>query len=318
MISFDEFSRSVKEQLEIMNPEAEVVIRKVNKNNVQKSAISIIDKGDNSVVSVDGTEVVATPAFYLEELYSDDMSSEDITLAAICIHNNNKESKISTAELELVKLIKEFDRAKELLVFQLINTEKNKELLKKIPHRPFLDMSIVYRMVVSIEDNQIASILITNDVLKEWGVTEADLWKTAEENTPKLHPAVCTGMNQLLEMLLDEGEFKKVVKIVGDTAIEDDSMIVVSNIYHNMGAAVILYKDILESIYKMTKHDLYIIMNSVNEFIVFSNGDKKKVDIEDLRTMTKIINSTMLSEEEVLSDEVYHYDGETKELTVVK
>lgn len=38
--------------------------------------------------------------------------------------------------------------ARENIIFQLINTEQNKKLLNDVPHREFLDLSIIYRMVI--------------------------------------------------------------------------------------------------------------------------------------------------------------------------
>ena len=37
--------------------------------------------------------------------------------------------------------------------YSLINTEKNTELLKKVPHREFLDLSLIYVVELGYEEN---------------------------------------------------------------------------------------------------------------------------------------------------------------------
>ena len=40
--------------------------------------------------------------------------------------------------------------ANEKIVFQLINTEQNKTFLEQVPHREFQDLSIVYKVKVTL------------------------------------------------------------------------------------------------------------------------------------------------------------------------
>lgn len=43
------------------------------------------------------------------------------------------------------------------IVFQVVNTEKNQDMLKKAPHRRFLDLSIIYALT-----NEFGQFLIPN------------------------------------------------------------------------------------------------------------------------------------------------------------
>ena len=59
----------------------------------------------------------------------------------------------------------------ENTVLQLINTKRNMELLKNVPHREFLDLSVVYRNVFRIDKAGSESVLIDNSMLKSMGIT---------------------------------------------------------------------------------------------------------------------------------------------------
>ena len=45
---------------------------------------------------------------------------------------------------------------------EVVNYEHNKELLKTIPHRRFLDLAVCYRIMINANKKEIRSALITN------------------------------------------------------------------------------------------------------------------------------------------------------------
>ena len=45
----------------------------------------------------------------------------------------------------------ELSEAKDNIVFQLVNTEQNREMLADVPHREYQDLSVIYRWVVKVE-----------------------------------------------------------------------------------------------------------------------------------------------------------------------
>lgn len=76
--------------------------------------------------------------------------------------------------------------ADQKIVFHLINTEQNRELLADVPHREFLDLSIVYELVVQMDETGIAFGMIKNDMARKLSMTEEQLFQHAYENTKKL------------------------------------------------------------------------------------------------------------------------------------
>lgn len=66
------------------------------------------------------------------------------------------------------------------IIFQLINTERNKSLLEDMPHRELEDLSIIYRAFVGNKDDVIGSITITDSIAESLKLTEEE--------------ALCTGI----------------------------------------------------------------------------------------------------------------------------
>ena len=63
----------------------------------------------------------------------------------------------------------------------------------------------------------------------------------------------------------------------------------------------------------MMGSDLYILPSSIHEVLAVSAEDR---DLEDLEEMVRSVNQTDVSPEEVLSDNVYKYDAESRTLSL--
>lgn len=70
----------------------------------------------------------------------------------------------------------DYERIRKNIVYRLINTERNHELLEDIPHIKFMDMSIIFRCLISQDSLSTASILVHNAHLKLWDVSVDNLY----------------------------------------------------------------------------------------------------------------------------------------------
>ncbi len=85
--------------------------------------------------------------------------------------------------------IRTYDSVKKKIAFKLINTEKNKELLKLAPHISMLDLSIVFYVLLEITEYGSATMLLYNDHLNRWNVSVGRIWEDARKNVLTLLPA---------------------------------------------------------------------------------------------------------------------------------
>lgn len=100
----------------------------------------------------------------------------------------------------------DFDSAKDNIVFQVINTLQNEDMLKDMPHREFQDLSIIYRWVVKVDEKGIQSSVIRNSLAERLGMNEEQLFKCAVENTRRIFPPTVKSMNDVIrEMFISDG-----------------------------------------------------------------------------------------------------------------
>lgn len=134
-------------------------------------------------------EVNISPSIYLNPYYNryrNGVFMEDIVDDIIKIYKNNKPVKNFD-----ISQLRNFENAKKKLVMRLVNTEKNIELLRDIPNRPFHDLSIIYNVVVSDFVDEYATILVYNQHLNLWGITEEELYGFAMENRHRVDSGGC-------------------------------------------------------------------------------------------------------------------------------
>jgi len=201
----------------------------------------------------------------------------------------------------------DFECAKNHIAYKLVNYEKNKELLKKIPHRKFLDMAIVYYYLLDTGAGEMenATILIYNNHLENWGVSAEELDRIAAENTPLLLKEDLRNILEVLEGLLHQER-------MDEEEDGDYGMYVLSNRSKIFGAAAILYSDVLKSFASKVDSDLYIIPSSVHEVILVPK--KSGMSWEPLLQMVKEVNATQVEDVEILADNLYYYSREKDEV----
>ena len=68
-----------------------------------------------------------------------------------------------------------YEEMKRSLMVQLVSTEKNKEMLSRVPHKEMADMSMIYRFDLGDTGNSNATILVTNQMLQNYGITPDQL-----------------------------------------------------------------------------------------------------------------------------------------------
>ncbi|MDE5588585.1 MAG: hypothetical protein K2J60_05515 [Acetatifactor sp.] len=202
------------------------------------------------------------------------------------------------------------------VINKIVNTEKNKELLEDIPHKEFLDLSIVFQCIVSQEELGTASILIHNVHLRLWDVTLEELHRTAEKNTPRL---MQYEIKPMAEVLCDIMQSENPDQYDHDECMADfaDSvpMYVLSNKNRVEGAGCMLYPNVISDFADKVGSDLYIIPSSIHELLLLpTENDEGSAEI---KSMIREINDTQVSEEEILSYSLYYYNREAGEIVIL-
>ena len=283
-----------------------LVQREVEKRAGENYRVKLNDVMKNNGVVLRGITLMQddsniSPTIYLNPYY-DAYENGDTTLGTVIdeVIDTYERNKINRS-IDM-KFFLNYETVRSRIIFKLINTEKNRELLRDVPYIPFHDLSIVFQCLVSEERFGNASILIHNVHLQLWKVNARELYECALENTPLLQGYELADMNTVLEEM-------KALGGIDDEEIEDMQqevpMYVLSNKSRINGASCILYKDILKDFAMVVDKDLYVLPSSIHEVILLpSDGTQES---EQLKEMVREINQSQVEKEEVLSDSVYYY-----------
>lgn len=264
------------------------------------------------MIKADG--VNAAPAIYLEELFERVLKGERIDRVVQEILDFYEE--VDCRKVWDCSQFQKYENIRERVVFRLIHTEKNKKLLECIPFMEILDLSIVFYVLLEQDRNGTASIQISNEHLKMWGVQKEELYRAAVRNVTNLLPAEFYTMRHAIEEMLevDSDEEDNLLEIQNDE--KKDVMYVLTNSLRNYGAACLFYPHVLEMVGEMLKEDYYILPSSIHELIIVP--ESKALDADEMSEMVVEINETQVEPEEVLSDHAYFYQREEKKLMSMK
>ncbi len=314
-MNFKEFEELVLDKVkENIGEVADVLLHSVTKNNGLKLSGIIILKKDEHM----------SPTIYLEQFYNDYMcgrSIDSIVSEVLQIYAEQKGQVSFDPEK-----FRNIGKTKDQILYKLVNYEKNEELLKLVPHRKFLDLAIVYYVVVTSNEFGIGSILIRNEHLEFWNITEEDLYALARVNTPKKMPCEIKSMaNMILELmdkrLAQNWECNQVARGLVTEIIheaDDDNplkMYVLTNYSRINGANTILYEDVIRNFSRRMGRDLYILPSSIHEIIIVP--DDPEVSSATLLRIVRDVNEHNVTEEEWLSDNIYFYKYASDKIELV-
>ncbi|MDE7201671.1 MAG: hypothetical protein K2O91_07150 [Lachnospiraceae bacterium] len=258
---------------------------------------------------MDGTRVMPSPNIYISDMYKEYLGTGDLQETM-----QNAAEAMDRAFKQAALPMLDKSTARDNIIFQLVNTMQNEDMLQRIPHREFQDLSIIYRWVVSVDERGISSSVINNNLARELGMGEEQLFKAAAENTRRMLPPTVKSMNEVMrEMFLSDGMPPGVADLMTGEMEPEQTMWIISNECRISGAVSMLYEDKLHTLAEKVGRDLYILPSSVHEVIAVSVD---MGDPEELAQIVAEINMDQVELGERLSNQVYHYDKGLRKITL--
>ena len=208
--------------------------------------------------------------------------------------------------------IKDFTRIKDKICYKLVNKHMNRELLTTVPHRDYLDLSIVYYIRLAQTDNGLATLNVTDSLAHTWGVDEETLFSLASSNTPLLCRGCVMPVSDIFGGLLHAAPESDTYDSFDFTSVKPGELpiYVVTNHSNTYGAASILYSKLLNAIAEKLD-SFYLLPASIHEIIIVP---EHLGNPSELKQTVKEVNGTEVPEEEILSENCYYYDSAKHEI----
>lgn len=295
IMNIEEFANRIKATISDILKKEVRIIKKMKINGVTLYGICISEPDSNIEITV-----------YLESFFETFLDTDNWPQSVNSIlefyHNHESEKPFD------MEWFRDFSQVRPKLYYILVNYEANRELLCMVPHTRFLDLAKIYYVQCQIGESNTGSILVYNKHMEYWGISDDELDKAAEENTPRLYPARITNLDDILGLdNLQDAPFEL-------SPEPEIPIFALSNTASSNGAAVICYKDILDRFSQQVKDDLVILPSSVHETMLLPLH--KNSDISAHKEMVHDVNRTMLERSEFLSDNVYIFSRENKQLMI--
>lgn len=198
-----------------------------------------------------------------------------------------------------------FEEVKTRLIPRLVNAEINKDLLKTHPHRMFDDLAMVFSVVVSVDPaGDMATSMVTNEMMESWDVNEDILEVNATDNTD----AVVRSISDVLrEMTGIPDDF--------DIGMPDLPIAVITNSCRVNAAAMVFDKDLEFKIDEALQGcgdetGYYLLPSSVHEMLAVPKALEENIDA--LKALVMCVNADpgVISKSDYLSDNVYEMSSD--------
>lgn len=271
-----------------------VRFQEIEKNNgLVLQAITIREKEDAacSVIYVDQ---------FLDEIENGEISLCNAVSRIINTYTNSQDGD------KLSEIVRNLNKEKILssVTCQIINLEKNAGRLTRIPHEEFLDLAVIYRVRMDKENTY--SFTITGEICRKYSISLEDLHIAAVKNMEKEGFTV-----QTLASVIEE-----ITGMQEETISENCfTAYVLTNKSRLDGATVMMYGKHFSRIARKLNTDLYVLPSSIHEVLAVPDDG---INPYELKTIVHDVNSGVVSDDEILSENIYRYSMEKDTFEIVK
>lgn len=255
----------------------------------------------------------AAPTIYLNKYFDQYMrgrSVEDIRNEIVEVYMNTLSEK--TPEMSPKRM--DFDTVKDHLTFRVVEINRNRDYLSEKPYALLGNgLAAVCDIKMYEELDGIWQTTVTNDLAEKQGYDKAELFCYAMGNAEKVDPPKLTSMGANI-MMQDNTE--NLLDTLGELDdVSKELMYVISNESGMYGAAALFYPGMQERIADKLGESYYAIPSSLHEYIIVP--ESAGIEAKQLVDMLKQANETVVAPGDVLSDNLLHYDRDTKSLDSV-
>lgn len=268
------------------------LLTNVTKNNGTNRVAMVLYKNDDKI----------RPQIYLEKYYEDYQRGKELQEIVEDVLKMYK-SAMKDINPKNLERLEEWTNIKERLALRIVSKERNQEELYNLVYEEICDLVAIATICVERNGEGVKSIRITQDLARKWNVSNEEILEAAKENTATLFPPKIQDLYEFVQNMVDisKEELSQGRKNFPDLQILTNDLCI-------NGATVIMYDSFMKEVYERLGGKFIILPSSVHEVLVVPLEDS--VYIPYLQEVVESINQRFVAEDEILSDNVYMYDGE--------
>lgn len=249
------------------------------------------------IQKTDGTQQTV---IYLQELYDSYAGAADFERMAEKLITIFRRSE----DMPGADILQDWESVKDAVQIRLVKKDWNRENLKSLVYREYLDFAVVLVAELYAEGGWSGSTPVKKESLELWGISGDEAYQKAVENLKREDYYIVS-----MDKLLPEG--------YPEVQLGEWEMYVLMREKKGFGAGLMLREDILHRFAEEQECSLYILPSSRHELILVKQ--EEDTDSECLKEAVRLANAEpdVLMPEDLLSDNVYYYDRETREITIV-
>ena len=292
MNTFNEYVSEVVNALKnTLGEDYDVTINEINKNGRIRTRICIKEAGAS-----------IAPCINIDEIYEEGKCVVDAVHDVISLYEQNKAPDVD------ISFFNDYEKVKENLFPILYSEDRVDESIisRNIPGTD-LYLSAAVKIAVNEEAGHVK---VKKAHVQGWNVSEDEVIDKAMENLSKQTPIV----KHMFDFLNDIAPVPGMHEEPLPSFFAAPPMYIATNNSKINGSAVILLPEVQEEIEEKVGEDFIVLPSSKHEVICIPGNS---METDNLIAMVREINSTEVDPEDVLSDNVYQFNSDTREYKVI-
>ena len=211
-----------------------------------------------------------------------------------------------------IKQLMYYDLVKEGLFIRLINFERNKAALEDSFYKRIGEIAMVLYEKIADEDEGIVSCKVPLKYVDGWDLNKEEVFMAALRNTASMMPPKAYEWVKIIMNPDYEGDDIYDPDYIPAKGITGSCL---STSRKTNGAVGIFYPGVARLFCdKMDTDDIYMVFTSVHEVMIHNAND---IEPENLKLVLEDMIREEISEEDVLTHCVYHYNAKTDRIEML-
>ena len=209
---------------------------------------------------------------YLDKVFDEYQNGREADKIAADLYREIRNAEIPK-ELSgdfMSALVNNYESAKPMNFCKLVNEKANREMLRKVPYFPFLDLAVIFYIQVSKSNEGEMAITIDHKIMNLWGIDSRQFYQDTIYHMETSVPQQLQSFSDIMDSFLDEEEkiILREVGITGKGNFETTPELYCLRNSSIFGASSLLYGDTMAKFAEQEQCDMLILPSSICEVLL--------------------------------------------------